>query len=344
MLKVLRRLREMGVVGMNARNGDYIARYNSRRCYPLVDDKLRTKKLATDAGIAVPELYGVIEIEHQIGRLAKLLEPHQEFVIKPAHGSGGNGIVVITGRTNGRYRRANGALVQLDDLAHHISNILSGMHSLGGQPDQAIIEQRVVFDPLFEPLTYRGVPDIRTVVFQGVPVMAMVRLPTLQSDGKANLHQGAVGVGVDIASGQTIRGVWMEEVVAEHPDTGHPVAGLEIPHWDELLTLAARCYDLAGLGYLGVDIVLDRHHGPLILELNARPGLSIQLANGFGLRPRLERVESLAVIPECAERRAQLACELFADPRRQRGGGDTQEQRSAATEGIAVGPRVHATA
>lgn len=66
---------------------------------------------------------------------------------------------------------------------------------------------------------------------------------------------------------------------------------MEIPKWDTLLEIAARCYELIGLGYIGVDIVLDKDKGPLILELNARPGLSIQIANRSGLLPRLKLVE-----------------------------------------------------
>lgn len=311
MIRLVRRLRELGVLGMNGRNAEYIAHYNLRRCYPLVDDKLRTKRLAQSAGIAVPRLYAVIEIERQISQLARILEPYQDFVIKPAHGSGGAGIIVVTGRVNGRFCRANGTLANLSELAHHVSNILSGMHSLGGQADQAIIEQRVVFDPLFEQVSYRGVPDIRTIVFRGVPVMAMVRLPTRQSDGKANLHQGAVGAGIDLRTGVTSRGVWLNQLIDEHPDTGHPIAGLAIPRWRELLELSARCYELVKLGYLGVDVVLDRHRGPLLLELNARPGLSIQLANGCGLSPRLRRLEACNAIPATAAGRAALAQAWF---------------------------------
>ncbi len=82
-----------------------------------------------------------------------------------------------------------------------------------------------------------------------------------------------------------------------HPDTGGLIAGLEIPHWDQILALTARCHDLVGLGYIGVDIVLDRTLGPLMLEINARPGLSIQLANRQGLLPRLRSLEAMPEIP-----------------------------------------------
>ncbi|MFZ4698778.1 MAG: alpha-L-glutamate ligase-like protein [Candidatus Methylumidiphilus sp.] len=305
-----KRLRELGIMGMNQRNADFILLYNPRRNFPLVDDKRRTKELALAAGIAVPELYAVIEIEHQVDTLSQLLAPYEEFVIKPAHGSGGEGILVVTGNVNGRYRRTSGLLEDEDELKYHISNILSGMYSLGGLPDCALIEYRVDFDPIFDEVSYRGVPDIRTVVFRGVPVLAMIRLPTRMSDGKANLHQGAVGVGIDLATGLTSCGVWHDNTIDHHPDTGGVIAGLEIPHWDQILALTARCFDLVGLGYIGVDIVLDRKLGPLMLEINARPGLSIQLANRQGLLPRLRKIEALREIPSSIEERTVLAKSL----------------------------------
>ncbi len=286
-------LERRGVLGMNARNARYISVYNPRRLYPLVDDKVRTKTLAIEAGIAVPELYGIVGAAHQVRHVHALVRERESFVVKPARGAGGNGILVIVGRRGDRYLKANGQLLDPGDLEYHVSNVLSGMYSLGGRSDAAILEYRVRFDPLFEPITFQGVPDIRTVVFRGVPVMAMVRLPTRRSDGRANLHQGAVGAGVNLSTGRTLSGVMQDRLVGEHPDTYQPIAGHAIPGWDDLLERAARCFELTGLGYLGVDMVLDEDLGPLVLELNARPGISIQIANRAGLVPRLEAVEGL---------------------------------------------------
>jgi len=311
MFSAWRRLREAGVLGMNQRNADFTLVYNSRRLYPLVDDKLLTKRLAQAAGIAVPELYDVVEIERQVRGLHERLADHADFVIKPARGSGGDGIVVISGRSKNTYRKINGTLISREELEHHVSGILSGMYSLGGHPDKALVEYRVQFDPVFEAISFQGVPDIRIIVFLGVPVMSMVRLPTRASDGKANLHQGAIGTGVDIATGRTLRAVWRNDIVDEHPDTGQPVLGVQIPNWEKLLYLAARGYELTGLGYQGVDIVLDRDKGPLILELNARPGLNIQLANRAGLLSRLQLVESHRTALGTTEERVAFAREHF---------------------------------
>ncbi len=310
-----RHLRSFGLLGMNQRNGDYISRYNPRRYYPLVDDKLQTKQLALDAGIAVPRLYGVVEIEHQIDRLPEILSGFDEFAVKPAHGSGGEGILIIKGRRKDLYRKLNGTLLDQTEIGHHISNILSGMYSLGGQPDKALIEYRVEFSSVFEQISYQGVPDIRTIVFRGVPVMSMLRLPTRLSDGKANLHQGAIGVGIDIAAGRTLKGVWREEIVSQHPDTGFEIEGLEIPDWEQILLLAAGCQELVSLGYIGVDIVLDAKLGPLMLEINARPGLSIQIANQKGLLPFLRRIEAIELLPDTLAERVKLGQQLHAETR-----------------------------
>lgn len=312
MFGLIKALRSKGVLAINRRNAEYILKHNPRSLYPLVDDKLRTKQLALENGIAVPELYWVVEVEGQARALPRALRDRQDFVVKPAHGSGGEGILVIVGKAHDKYRKADGMLLSQEELNHHIFGVLSGLYSLGGQPDKALVEYRVEFDPIFEPISHQGVPDIRIIVFLGIPVMSMVRLPTRMSDGKANLHQGAIGAGIDMASGRTLTAVWRNDVVAEHPDTGNPVTGVEIPNWENLLTLAARCYEFARLGYMGVDIVLDRNRGPLILELNARPGLNIQIANNCGLLPRLDLVENHHRDLLTVAQRVRFAREHFA--------------------------------
>lgn len=304
MFDVLRQLRRQGVLGLNARNSRYILRYNRRRLYPLVDDKLATKRLALQAGIPVPALYGVIESYHDVRKLPAIVASHGDFVVKPAHGSGGDGILVISGRAKDRnlYRLVDGTIIDEGEIEHHLANVLSGQYSLAGLRDVALIEYCVKFATTFSEHSYRGVPDIRVIVFRGYPVMAMVRLPTRGSHGKANLHQGAVGAGLDLATGRTTYAVIGNSLITEHPDTGAAIAGLEIPGWQTVLELAARCFELTDLGYLGVDIVLDREHGPMLLELNARPGLNIQIANRCGLGLRLAQVEPLPDGASVAER------------------------------------------
>ncbi|CAM2846617.1 alpha-L-glutamate ligase-like protein [Legionella worsleiensis] len=291
MIGLFRRLKKQGVLSINQRNTDFVLRYNPRKLFPLVDDKLKTKKLALKAGIAVPPLYDIIETEQQIRNIEERFSPYNDFVVKPARGSGGDGILVFKDKVYGRYRQINGKLTTHQELSYHLSCLLSGAYSLGGSSDYAIIEKRVVVDPVFAEVSYEGIPDIRIITLLGYPAMAMVRLPTRLSGGKANLHQGAIGVGVDMATGKTLGGVFQNDTIDYHPDTLNPIVGIEVPYWNKILEIASSCYDLTGLGYLGVDIVLDKDHGPLMLELNARPGLNIQIANREGGLNRYRIIE-----------------------------------------------------
>lgn len=294
MWHLYRRLSKQGILSINRRNSDYVLRYNPRKYFPLVDDKLKTKRLAIQAGIAVPTLYQTIETEHQIKDIDQYLAPYTDFVIKPAHGAGGDGIIVVVDRVFGRYRQINGRLLTHQEMSYHLSRLLSGAYSLGGHADYAIIEHRVVVDPVFKEVSYEGIPDIRIITLLGYPAMAMVRLPTRHSGGKANLHQGAIGVGVDLSTGKTLGGVYHNDTIDYHPDTLNSIINIQVPYWEKILEIAASCFELTKLGYLGVDIVLDKEHGPLMLELNARPGLNIQIANREGGVHRYKMIEKRA--------------------------------------------------
>ncbi|MDX9740217.1 MAG: alpha-L-glutamate ligase-like protein [Gammaproteobacteria bacterium] len=324
------RLKALGVMGMNCRNIEFVSRYNDRRLYPLVDDKLKTKLLAHDHGLATPALRSVIRRQHEIRQLGQRLEGLDGFAIKPARGSGGKGILVVSGRRGDRFVKASGKEVTIDDLGRHMSNVIAGLHSLAGTPDVAIIEDLIRLDPHFDGYSHEGIPDIRIIVFRGYPVMAMLRLATHASDGKANLHQGAVGVGLDMATGDGIHAVHFGHRIHTHPDTGMALDRIVTPYWRTLLTLAARCYEMTGLGYIGADIVLDRDRGPALLELNARPGLSIQVANGSGLLPRLRHIEALTQT-RSPEQRADYSMGVFASRGTRQDAGELSAGRAGDT-------------
>lgn len=310
-----RALRRRGVLGLNARNTAFVLPANPRAFYPRVDDKARTKAMAEVAGIPVPETLDVLRVHRELRDLAQRLPAHRPFVLKPARGAQGNGILVVVARDGDRFQRARGAWMECEEVAQHASSIISGLFSLRGDWDVCLVEAMIPLHPAFRPISRLGIPDVRVVVHLGVPVMAMCRLPTVISDGRANLHQGAIGAGIDLAGGQIVHATHLNRTVIRHVDTGSPVIGFRVPQWPWILELAARAADMTGLRYLGVDVVLDPERGPLLLELNARPGLSIQLANDEGLLPRLERVRQMAgCLPPDPQERCRLAREWFARP------------------------------
>ena len=290
-MKLLRALREHGVLGINRRNAEYTLRWNPRAKYPSVDDKLLTKELCARALIPTPELLAVARHHFELRRLREALRGLASFVLKPARGAMGNGIVVVREREGDRFRVVGGRTFTLDDLAYHAAGIISGLYALAGQTDVALVEERLEVHPELAAISSEGVPDVRIVVFRGVPAMAMTRLPTQRSGGRANIHQGAVAAGIDLATGATTHAIQHNVPIARHPNTGEALIGRKIPGFAPLVEFAVRAADASGLGYVGTDMVIDARKGPVLLEMNARPGLMIQLANRAGLLPRLRAID-----------------------------------------------------
>jgi alpha-L-glutamate ligase-like protein len=280
-------LEAMGVVGINMRNARFVLPNNPRRLYDLVDNKIRTKALAEERGLAVPETWGLVRNPTDIRHFDRILGDRDSFVIKPARGSGGKGVLVVAGREDGDFVKSSGAHLSPSEVRHHLQNILAGLFSLGGKRDLALVEYRVKAARMMSEISFQGAPDIRVVMLHGYPVMAMMRASTRESDGRSNLHQGAIGIGIDIATGRTIHAVHHGRSITRHPDLKIPLIGVDLPEWPRILEIAVTCHEMTGLGYLGVDLMIDEEKGPLMIEVNARPGLAIQLANGVGLLKRL---------------------------------------------------------
>lgn len=287
------------ILGMNARNLDFIKAHNPPSVRRVADDKLLCKKILRKGGVPVPALIAKIRNTRALETFDWSSLPNS-FVLKPNRGFGGSGIIVVYGRKKNRadaWVRADRSLVTVNDLKAHVRNILEGSFSLSGTPDMAFFEERLKLHKTFKPYAYKGIPDIRIIVFNKVPVMAMLRLPTRESDGKANLQLGGVGVGIDLANGVTTTAIVGKQsrTIDTLPKSSLSLSGIRIPYWDDILDLAVQAQIVSGLGFLGADVAIDRDRGPVFLELNARPGLSIQVANQSGLKERLTRIAGLTI-------------------------------------------------
>lgn len=298
------------ILGLNARSSDYLS-LNRKIARKRADDKLMTKKMLKKAKIPHPRLLGVLAKSSTV-RDFKWNRLKDGFAVKPVQGFGGQGILLIKkpAKEAGYFWTVDGKKIGVEDLMLHTLDIIEGKFSHNNLPDKAMIEERIKIHPKFKKLAVGGAPDVRVIVFNKVPVMAMLRLPTEESNGKANLHQGAIGLGIDIATGITTHGVYKNGSVKYFPDTNIKVNGITVPQWNKILKMAVETEMISKLKYLSVDMLIDEEKGPVVLELNDQPGLSIQLANMAGLRRRLERVEGLEV--EDSEKGVKIGKALFA--------------------------------
>ncbi len=298
-----------GVLGLNARSLLYIKPFNPKKAVAFADDKIKTKAFLSARGIPTAKLFARIESRRQLQSFDFSNLP-DICVLKPNYGFGGEGIIILKGRKNGEFLEQGKTPIGTERLREHIEDILDGKFSVNGLRDTAFFEQILIADECFLPFRPAGLPDVRIIVFNLVPVMAMLRVPTAESDGKANVHQGGIGIGIDIAKGITTHGFQYHSMITELPHGG-PVAGIKIPRWDEILLIAAKIQYSTNIGYLAVDLTIEKELGPVLLEVNARAGLSVQLANLAPLRSRLERVEGLSV--GSPEKGVRLSHELFGE-------------------------------
>ena len=298
------------ILGINSRSADYLL-LNKKPARKRADYKLLTKRMLRSAHVAHPKLLGVLNDARQV-RDFDWSKLESGFAIKPVQGFGGQGIILVRkpAKEEGRFWTVEGKKISTDDLVLHTVDIVEGKYSHNNLPDKAMIEERITIHPKFKKMAVGGAPDVRVIVFNKIPVMAMLRLPTEESRGKANLHQGALGLGIDMATGITTHGVYKNKQIKYFPDTNKKVNGIAIPFWDKILLMAVKTQKVSHLPYLSVDMLIDNEKGPVVLELNDQPGLSIQLANMTGLRRRLQRVEGLEV--ESSEKGVKIGKALFA--------------------------------
>ena len=280
--------RAAGVLSINNRNLGFIYPHNQRRDFPIANNKLLCKETLSAVGVAVPDTHFSYSYFYELRDIHQDLSSLDNFVIKPANGSGGNGIIVIVKKAEDGWYSAGGSFYGVEEIKKHISDIIFGVYSHGMQ-DTAVIEQRIVQHERMNAICDLGLADVRIILFKEQPVMAMSRIPTSESDGKANLHQGAIGLGINIETGRTQHAIKAGKSITHHPDSQQALLDIAIPYWQEAMAMAVKSAKAVPLKYLGVDIAITEQ-GPVMIEINARPGIEIQNANNTAMRLPLDKI------------------------------------------------------
>ncbi|MBS8121842.1 tyrosine/phenylalanine carboxypeptidase domain-containing protein [Candidatus Vampirococcus lugosii] len=316
-----------GILGINSRNLQYIKKFNPKKVTRLADNKQKTKNFLKERGIPVPQTYGIISNRSQLYDFDFAKMPSKNFVVKPNKGSKGKGIYIvkyidelknqlknsgenIVSKKNNFLKsflgfdlkskfdyhyKTGGEIISDDVLRRYLVDILDGRYSITFGQDKILVEEKLNPGINFRKYCRHGLADIRVIVFNLIPVAAMIRVPTAESGGKANIAQGGVGLGVEVGSGKVKSMYFKKEIFTKSfPGEYADIYNKKVPFWNDILMYSSEIQYFVNLGYLALDWVVT-DDGPKLLEINARAGLEVQSASVLKLRNRLEKISDIHV-------------------------------------------------
>lgn len=129
-----------GVLGMNARNLRYIRTKNTGESVSLADSKMKTKNFLSGRGIPFAETYAVIASQQELNNFSFDSIDSDYFVVKPNHGSKGQGILIVKKAKNNKFLISGEEWTE-DEIRLFMTDILGGVFSLYGNHDRIVIEE-----------------------------------------------------------------------------------------------------------------------------------------------------------------------------------------------------------
>ncbi|MFO1059678.1 MAG: sugar-transfer associated ATP-grasp domain-containing protein [Dongiaceae bacterium] len=138
-----------------------------------------------------------------------------------------------------------------------------------------LLQRRLVSHPAIAAISGAGLSTMRLVTVRRPdgtiePLLAVYRLSTgtMPID---SFRLGGVTAPIELATGRLSAAMSRRSLapVERHPDTGHPIAGAVVPHWERVLDLVLRAHrSFPGLPTAGWDVpVLPE--GPVLNEGNS---------------------------------------------------------------------------
>ena len=247
-------MKYLDVIGLNKRNRDFIMRYNTPRDIAFAKSKLDTKKWLHEIRMPTPNTLAVIHTTRDARTFLDSASRPSGFVIKPNRGAMGNGVQVVS-TPFGPDQPVTRLRAQ---LYWQFCRILAGEFSGSHAVECALVEERVGSEAFALPICGFASADLRILCCNGRIVLAMLRLPTQESAGRSNLHQGGVGVGIDLESGAMLHAIHKHKVIKNHPDTGVRLTGNRVPNWlNQVLPLSTEMATKCPIKYCGLDLMID---------------------------------------------------------------------------------------
>lgn len=307
---------DFGILWNNARNLLYIRKFNDKKAIRLANNKLETKRFLWERWIPFAKTYAVIKNRKELAKFNFLNLQKKEFVIKPNHWSKGKWIYIcktleekpeIKKRTwlqtlfkksfweDNYYISTWKKAVGETEFKRYLTDIISGKHSMTTWDDRIIVEEILRPWEAFKDFCEFGLADIRVIVFNLVPVAAMIRIPTDKSGGKANLAAGWIWLGIEVWTGKITSMLFKWKIYTKKfPEKFKHFQYKEIPFRNDILFLSSKIQYFVNLWYLALDRVIT-NDWPKLLEINARAWLEVQKITWTKLKKTLEKLDDMKV-------------------------------------------------
>jgi len=323
------------ILGMNARNLQYIKKFNPKKAIRLANDKYKSKKFLSERWIPVPKTFDLITSRSDLYAYDFSSLPVDEIIAKPCNGSRGRWIYRIKPIETpedahlmwehslfdslftkqspyvDQWYKVGSEVIPDHTLRRYLVDVLDGKNSMWWGWDNLLLEELIIPWSWFEKFCAHGLADIRVIVFNLIPVAAMLRVPTLESDGKANLDRWGIWLGINVSTGK-IQSMFQYGKIHKHdfPGAYKDMEGTKISYRNDILSYSSKIQYFANLGYLALDRVIT-DEWPKLLEINARAGLKFQLAAVLPLRNRLNKIKDMKV--NDPEKGVEIAKTLFTE-------------------------------
>ena len=335
---------DFGILGNNARNLLYIKKFNDKKGIRLANNKLQTKDFLVERGIPFAKTYGIISSRKELYEFDFSYLPKKNFVVKPNQWSKWQWVYIvkyieeeqseeiIIEKPKKTFQKIGEQIRKLffqkfEDHHHHgkyqiwdeiltdqefrrrLLDIIDGKFSMTLGWDKIIVEEKLIAGELFKDFCEYGLADIRVIVFNLVPVATMIRVPTKQSGGKANLAQWWLWFGIEVGSGKITSLLWKNKIrKMKFPKKFAHLQNKKIPYRNDILFLSSKVQYFVNLWYLALDRVIT-NEWPKLLEINARAGLEVQKVSNTKLQKVLNKIADLKIIDP--EKWVEIAKSLF---------------------------------
>lgn len=260
-----------------------------------LNDKLETAARLAAAGVKVADVHAIYPGSIRWGKAEALnsVEEMTRYLLrpgstpcfgKPIFGGLCRGVVVIEAATeDGRLLLGDGRLVEAAKLAAEL---------IAAYGKGYMFQELLRASDGLRPISGPTLPVLRVyslwISGDVHPVYAVLRLPSPGAMSDDDAKPGCVRIFVDMKTGNIVRGHDMAkeygEPVHHAPVTGEPLAGKQVPDFQEAIATAVEVHrQFPRQRSLGTDIGVS-HRGFVVNEANASPvHLTYQLAGPGGL-------------------------------------------------------------